>query len=277
MNENVNENLCAAAASKQASRLTNSKQTCRTRSHHNAAHYSTSIRARPHNNNNSKMLRHRRNAIILDDADEIEPEEQITTPPATSSPPSTRKKRKSRKRNGRDCQSDNDDDEATKGAHTHHIRIGRRTVEDEAGDIPTQFLVIARIDTARDKVTWLSVATWQLNGLRIGSLESGDAIRQDDEIFGFSTGLDPDPYFFARDVVSLERIKAHLFEIVREARVGKEEIKVMAETMDDEVAMRERDEALWAMMAEQYGPKIATTDEMRAVVGQDAKKRFPCP
>lgn len=228
--------------------------------------------ARPHANN--KMLRHRRTAIILDDAYEIEPE-QTNTPPATSSPPGTCKKETSRKQKDRNGQSD--DEDATKGAHIHHIRIGRRTVEDEAGDIPTQFLVIARIDTARDKVTWLSVATWQLNGLRIGSLESGDAVRQDDEIFAFSTGLDPDPYFFARDAVSLERIKEVLLEIVREARVGKEELRVVPETMDDGVAMRERDEALWAMMAEQYGAKIATTDEMRAVVGQDAKKRFPCP
>lgn len=59
-----------------------------------------------------------------------------------------------------------------------YIRIGRRTLEDEDGDIPTQYMVFARIEAKKKRVEWLSVPTWQFNGLRIGEPEIGDRVRK---------------------------------------------------------------------------------------------------
>jgi hypothetical protein len=49
------------------------------------------------------------------------------------------------------------------------------------------------------------------------------------------------------------------------------------ETYDEEVAQVERNQAQWARMVLEYGPEIADTKGMRAVAGQEPKKRFPHP
>jgi hypothetical protein len=153
-----------------------------------------------------------------------------------------------------------------------YIRIGRRTLEDENGDIPTQYLVFARIETRKKRVEWLSVPTWQFNGLRIGNPEIGDRVRETDGSFTRNTGLDPDPYFFALGLLSLERIKGHLIELV-----VRKNLRTVPETYDEEVAQVERNQAQWARMVQDYGPQVADTKGMRAVAGQDPKKRFPHP
>jgi hypothetical protein len=153
-----------------------------------------------------------------------------------------------------------------------YIRIGRRTLEDDNGDIPTQYLVFARIETRKKRVEWLSVPTWQFNGLRIGNPEIGDRVRETDGSFTRNTGLDPDPYFFALGLLSLERIKGHLIELV-----VRKNSRTVPETYDEEVAQVERNQAQWARMVQDYGPQVADTKGMRAVAGQDPKKRFPHP
>lgn len=153
-----------------------------------------------------------------------------------------------------------------------YIRIGRRTLEDETGDIPTQYLVFAHIEAKKKKVEWLSVATWQFNGLRIGDPEAGDRVKEDDDSFTRTTGLDPDPYFFALGLLSLERIRMHLIELV-----VRKQLRTVPETYDEEVAQVERNQAQWARMVQEYGPQVADTKGMRAVAGQDPKKRFPHP
>lgn len=153
-----------------------------------------------------------------------------------------------------------------------YFRVGRRTTEDVDGDIATQHIVVARINAAKQKVTWLSVATWQFNGLRIGAVDAGDRIKEDDEVFGYSTGLDPDPYFFARNLLSPPLIRKHLLELLSQG-----ERKTEAETLDDDVAQIERDEAQWARMAQDDGILVEDTESMRAVASQDPRKRFPHP
>lgn len=153
-----------------------------------------------------------------------------------------------------------------------YFRIGRRTTEDVNGDIPTQHIVVAKVDAAKRKVVWLSVATWQFNGLRIGSIDAGDRIKEDDEVFDFSTGLDPDPYFFARNLRSPPRIREHLLQLLSQGQR-----QVQAETLDDDVAHTERDEASTARLALEGVSFPDDDDGMRAVVGQDPKKRFPHP
>lgn len=153
-----------------------------------------------------------------------------------------------------------------------YFRIGRRTTEDVNGDIPTQHIVVAKVDAAKGKVVWLSVATWQFNGLRIGSIDAGDRIKEDDEVFSFSTRLDPDPYFFARNLASPPRIRDNLLELLSQGQR-----QVQAETLDDDVAHTERDEASTARLALEGVSMPADDDGMRAVIGQDPKKRFPHP
>lgn len=153
-----------------------------------------------------------------------------------------------------------------------YIRIGRRTLEDAGADIPTQYIVFARIDPRRMRVEWLSVATWQFNGLRIGDVEVGDRVREDDDSFTRTTGLDPDPYFFALGLLSLKRIGGHLIELV-----VRKKLQTVPETYDEEVAQMERNQAQWARMVQEYGPQMADAKGMRAVAGQDPKKRFPHP
>jgi len=158
---------------------------------------------------------------------------------------------------------------------THYIRVGRRIYEDENGDIPTQSIVVARIDTAKQKVSWLSVATWQMNGLRIGTVGAGDRIREDDEIFGYIVGLNPDPFFVARNVGSPRGIRRVLLERVERGEVG-----VREETLDDEVAQREREEAQESRMLMEYGPEVVCggAKAVRAIAARgDARLRFPCP
>jgi hypothetical protein len=153
------------------------------------------------------------------------------------------------------------------------IRVGRRTAEDEDGDIPTQYIVVAKIGPSKGQFKWLSVATWLFNGLRIGTIDAGDFIREDDERFSFSSGLEADPYFFARNVVSAKRIRHHLLELVSEG-----DVKVMAETYDDDMVHEERDLAFWARMGGgRDGPKILINEGLRALIRQDSKRRFPRP
>lgn len=153
-----------------------------------------------------------------------------------------------------------------------YFRVGRRTTDDVDGDTPTEYIVIAKIDAPRQELRWLSVATWQFNGLRIGSLEAGDCVKEDDESLDFSTGLDPDPYFFARNLVSLKRIREHLFELV-----SQNNFRTSPETYEEEVAQAERDQATWARMVQESGPGIIDIESMRSVAGQDPKQRFPHP
>lgn len=153
-----------------------------------------------------------------------------------------------------------------------YIRIGRRTTEDEDGDIPTQFIVVAKIDAIKQKLTWLSVATWQFNGLRIGSLHAGDHVRENDDSFNLSTGLDPDPYFFAQNVLSPKRIREHLLELLSQSNV-----RVLPETYDEDIAQDERNHAQWARMIKDHGMDVISSEEMRVVAGQDPAQRFPHP
>jgi hypothetical protein len=160
----------------------------------------------------------------------------------------------------------------TSSASDIYIRIGRRTLDDVDGDIPTEYLVFARINAKKQRVDWLSVATWQFNGLRIGALEAGDRVREDDDSFSRTTGVDLDPYFFALNLLSLERIREHLLELV-----ARKSLRTEPETYDADVAQIERNQAQWARMVQEYGPQIADTQGMRAVAGQDPKQRFPHP
>lgn len=247
-----------------------------------------------------KMNAIRRNAIILNDEDEIFDEKvglrerDVKTTEATAAATAGKGKGRQHAGSGKGKQTlttaaedahspssedgdegEEDDDEAPTAIspRTHHIRIGRRTTEDEIGDIPTQFIVVAKIDPGRDnRLTWLSVATWQLNGLRIGNPETGDPIREDDEVLGFSTGLDPDPYFFARNVLSVARIREHLLARLENG----ETIDVVPETLDDDIAQTERTQASYTRLAEDF-PNVAVDEGMRSVVGQDARRRFPHP
>jgi hypothetical protein len=162
----------------------------------------------------------------------------------------------------------------------HYIRAGRRTIEDETGDIPTQFVVVAKIDktkktTAKSKFSWLSVATWQLNGLRIGTAASGDRIPERDDYLGYTTGLNPDPFFVARNAGSMQGIREVLLERVERGEVG-----VQAETLEDEVAQDEREEAQESRMLEHYGPEVIYGGDKavrKIAARQDAKSRFPYP
>jgi hypothetical protein len=157
----------------------------------------------------------------------------------------------------------------------HYIRAGRRTVEDESGDIPTQFIVVARTDKPKGKFSWLSVATWQLNGLRIGSVASGDRIREGDEVLGYTVGLNPDPFFVARDAASTRGIREVLLE-----RLEKGEMGVQAETLNDEAAQRERREAQDSRMLGAHGPRVIYGGDKavrKIAARQDAKLRFPDP
>lgn len=169
---------------------------------------------------------------------------------------------------------DKRDDEDNNKKTVHYIRVGRRTVEDESGDIPTQFVVVAKMD-AKGKITWLSVATWQLNGLRIGTLDTGDRIREDDEVFSYSIGLNSDPFFVARNSDSTRGIRDVLVERSERGEVG-----VQEETLDDESAQKERREAQESRMLEDYGPKVIYGGKkaVRAIAArQNAKLRFPHP
>jgi hypothetical protein len=160
----------------------------------------------------------------------------------------------------------------------HYIRAGRRTIEDEPGDIPTQFVVVAKIDktkktTAKSKFSWLSVATWQLNGLRIGTVASGDRIPERDDYLGYTTGLNPDPFFVARNAGSIQGIREVLLDRVERGEVG-----VQEETLDDEMAQDEREEAQESRMLEAYGPEVICggDEAVRKIAArQDAELRFP--
>jgi hypothetical protein len=174
------------------------------------------------------------------------------------------------KRKGQAPKSDKQDSD-----DIHYIRAGRRTVEDESGDIPTQFIVVARIDRAKSKFSWLSVATWQLNGLRIGSVASGDRIRDDDEVLGYTVGLDPDPFFVALNAASTRGIREVLLE-----RLEKGEVGVQEETLDDKLARRERREAQESRMLEAHGPGVIYGGDkavLKIAARQNAKLRFPDP
>lgn len=157
----------------------------------------------------------------------------------------------------------------------HHIRVGRRTVEDESGDIPTQFIVVAEIDGTKSKVSWLSVATWQLNDLRIGTVGSGDRIRKDDEVLSYAVGLNPDPFFVARNAASTRGIREVLLE-----RLARGEVGVQEETLSDVVAQRERQEAQDSRMLEEHGPRVVYGGDKavrKIAARQSAKLRFPHP
>lgn len=156
-------------------------------------------------------------------------------------------------------------------AEEYRIRIGRRTVEDDEYEdaIPTQCIVVAEVKSPR--VLWLAVATWQLNGLRICGPDAGDVIKES-ELFHFSTHLDPDPYYFARNALSPSKIRRHLLELVSQG-----ELKFQPETLDDAVAQRQRDEASWAKLAEDTGDFQSEDEDAPAWTDQPVEKRFPHP
>lgn len=156
-------------------------------------------------------------------------------------------------------------------AEEYRIRIGRRTVEDDEDEdaIPTQCIVVAEVKAPR--VLWLAVATWQLNGLRICGPDAGDAIKES-ELFHFSTHLDPDPYYFARNALSPSKIRRHLLELVSQG-----ELKFQPETLDDAVAQRQRDEASWAKLAEDTGDFQSEDKNSPAWTNQPVEKQFPHP
>jgi hypothetical protein len=161
------------------------------------------------------------------------------------------------------------------GNDDNYIRIGRRRTEDQPGDIPTQYIVVAKIYAKTQKVCWLSVATWQLNGVRIGALEAGDHIKGDDKSFETNEGLDPDPYFYAHNITSAKRIQKHLLDLVslKNSSIS----RVEPETYDDAVAEAEKNHASWARLIEVNGMHMASTKEMSDVAGQDPRRRFPHP
>jgi hypothetical protein len=166
-----------------------------------------------------------------------------------------------------------------KESEIHYIRAGRRTIEDESGDIPTQFIVVAKIDKTKKnpkhQFSWLSVATWQLNGLRVGTASSGDRIPERDDFLGYTTGLNPDPFFVARNAGSIQGIREVLLERLERGEVG-----VQAETLDDEAAQDEREEAQDSRMLEDYGPGVIYGGDKavrKTAARQDAKLRFPHP
>ena len=166
-----------------------------------------------------------------------------------------------------------------KGSEIHYIRAGRRTIEDESGDISTQFIVVAKIDKTKKnpkhQFSWLSVATWQLNGLRVGTVGSGDRIPERDDFLGYTTGLNPDPFFVARNAGSIRGIREVLLE-----RLERREVGVQAETLDDEAAQDDREEAQDARMLEDYGPGVIYGGDKavrKIAARQDAKLRFPHP
>jgi hypothetical protein len=163
----------------------------------------------------------------------------------------------------------------TSGNGDNYIRIGRRRTEDQPGDIPTQYIVVAKIYAKTQKVCWLSVATWQLNGIRIGALDAGDHVKEDDKSFETNEGLDPDPYFYAHNVTSAKRIRKHLLELV--SHKNSSIFCVEPETYDDAVAQAEKSHASWARLIEVHGTHMASTEEMLEVAGQDPRKRFPRP
>jgi hypothetical protein len=157
----------------------------------------------------------------------------------------------------------------------HYVRAGRRTVEDDNGDIPTQFIVVAKIDMTKSKSTWLSIATWQLNGLRIGTVSSGDRIQDNDEVLGYSIGLNADPFFVARNAASPGAVREILL-----GRLGRGEVAVQAETLDDDAAQRERIQAQESRMLKEYGSAVmygGAKAVRRVAAMQDAKLRFPHP
>jgi hypothetical protein len=163
----------------------------------------------------------------------------------------------------------------TSGNDDNYIRIGRRRTEDQPGDIPTEYIVVAKIYAKTQKICWLSIATWQLNGIRIGALDAGDHVKEDDESFETSEGLDPDPYFYARNIMSAKRIRKHLLELVSQKNSSIS--RVEPETYDDDVAQAERNHASWARLIEVHGMHMANTDEMAEVAGQNPRRRWPHP
>jgi hypothetical protein len=161
----------------------------------------------------------------------------------------------------------------------HYIRAGRRTIEDKTGDIPTQFIVVAKIDKTKKnpkhQFSWLSVATWQLNGLRIGTVGSGDRIPEKDDFLGYTTGLNPDPFFVARNAGSIRGIREVLLE-----RLERGEVEVQEVTWEDEVAQDEREEAQDSRMLKDYGPGVVYggDEACREIAARlDAELRFPHP
>ncbi|KAK6408902.1 hypothetical protein LTR95_018370 [Oleoguttula sp. CCFEE 5521] len=98
--------------------------------------------------------------------------------------------------------------------HYIEIRVGPRATADEALDIPTYGIIVARIDPVRGTVTWLGVDTWILNGLRIGEVELADSFR-DSEKLELTTEFDVDPFYAARDVLTADRVRAFLLNFVK--------------------------------------------------------------
>lgn len=174
-------------------------------------------------------------------------------------------------------------------ASVQYIRIGRRTVEDDHADIPTQFIVVAKVDAARGKfrrqpiesaadlnestgrVQWLSVATWQLNGLRIGEVEHGDELREEGEL-DYSIHLSPDPYFFARNIGSPQSIRHHLLKITQDRTVP-----THPETLDDQTASRRRQQASWARLNLDTGATTPAARDPVSIAELNMENRFAYP
>lgn len=196
--------------------------------------------------------------------------ESMQSAPASTS--ATAPEQKARKQKDQPQKSDKPDSDDG----IHYIRVGRRPTEDESGDIPTQFIVVARIDsTKNNKISWLSVATWQLNGFRIGTVGSGDRIRKDDEVLNYAVGLNPDPFFVARNAASTRGIPELLLE-----RLARGEVGVQEETLSDRVAQRERSEAQSSRMLDEHGPAVVYGGDkaVRKIAARgDARLRFPHP
>lgn len=213
------------------------------------------------------MAKLRRNAISLDVEDEIIQTFATTTTKARSRQPCSQTSSEtppSQQPSNSTIRS-----ESSASGEEHYIRIGRRTAEDDDdGDIPTQCLVVARIEAEREKVTWLAVVTWRLNGLRIGTVSTGDPIREDED-FDLSTSLDPDPYFFARNLLSPPSIRRHVLQLVKDGKFD-----VQNETLEDDIAERERDEAQWARLAKDTGAVKDDDGDECALAGEDPEERF---
>lgn len=114
---------------------------------------------------------------------------------------------------------------------------------------------------------WLSVATWQLNGLRIGHVEHGDVLKEDTDLER-TTCLDPDPFFFARNILSAPAIRSHILAL---ARAGM--LPSVPETLDDDAASRQRQEASWALL----GVVDEDSDDTASPSEPNIKARFPHP
>ncbi|KAM0724321.1 hypothetical protein Q7P37_000203 [Cladosporium fusiforme] len=194
--------------------------------------------------------------------------------------------------------SDSDSGIDTETDTDTYIRIGTRACESdlptddsEKVDIPTQCLVIARITrstststskttNSKPKLAFLSVPTWHLNNLRIGSPATGDIIRED-EFFDLNTSLNPDPYFFARNLLSPGRIRAFLLETFGGVERGA--LRTCPEVVREEAAERERDEASWGRLAVDEGVAMGSLDaggeeqEVCGFEGRDVEERWPCP